>query len=79
MLDMLGRAYSQFENTESARVGIIRGAGKHFTSGMDMAQVTFDAKLFPVAQVDPVGQYNERFGASPSPPVSFLFRGCYVV
>ena len=60
MLDMLARAYSKFENTESARVGIIHGAGKHFTSGMDMALVTFDAKTFPVNEVDPVGLYPPK-------------------
>ena len=57
MFDELGKAFSLLESSPTVRVGVLNGNGKHFCAGIDMEKVEFDAKLFPIGQVDPMGLY----------------------
>ena len=65
MFWQLGKAFSLLESTASARVGILRGKGRHFCAGIDMERVTFDAKLFPVGEVDPAGELSVMLSFMP--------------
>lgn len=60
MFVKIAKAFTQMENDMDVRVGILSANGKHFSAGLDMAQVTFDARLFPVGEVDPAGLYPPK-------------------
>ena len=64
MLDQLADAYSELENNPELRCGVLFAQGKHFTGGLDLAEVGPYARagnpLFPVDKVDPSQTYGLR-------------------
>ncbi len=60
MFQKLGEAFTLLEKTDSVRCGVLVGNGRHFCAGIDMAKTTFDAKLFPIGEVDPCNLYPPK-------------------
>jgi enoyl-CoA hydratase len=64
MLAELAEAYTEFEDTHEARCALLFANGKHFTAGLDLAEVgpavaRGDA-LFPEGSVDPLNLFGRR-------------------
>ncbi|MFT6399236.1 MAG: enoyl-CoA hydratase/carnithine racemase [Bradymonadia bacterium] len=64
MLSELAEAYTEFEDTPEARCALLFAPGKHFTAGLDLAEVgpavaRGDA-LFPEGAVDPLNLFGRR-------------------
>ena len=59
MFHQLGAAYQRLEDDPQLRVGVLFAHGKHFTAGLDLAEVgpavRGGAPLFPDGAVDPLG------------------------
>jgi enoyl-CoA hydratase/carnithine racemase len=59
MLKELAKAYTQLENDPKLWCGLIYSTGKHFTTGLDLAEVgpavLNGAPLFPPDSIDPLG------------------------
>jgi enoyl-CoA hydratase len=56
MLDELARAYAEYE-AGPWRCAVLHGLGRHFTAGLDLANIDRSRPLFPRELVDPVGLY----------------------
>ena len=64
MLNELADAYTQLENNPELRCAVLHAKGKHFTGGLDLAEVGPVAKegnpIFPIDKVDPSQTYGLR-------------------
>ena len=64
MLDELADAYTLLEKDPSLRCGLLHANGKHFTGGLDLAEVGPHAEkgnpLFAVDKVDPSQTYGKK-------------------
>lgn len=75
MLQELSEAYTILEETKSARVGYLYAEGDHFTSGLDLAdvskQIQAGKKLFGEDKIDPL----QIFDQSRKKPVVIAVHG----
>jgi enoyl-CoA hydratase len=75
MLRALGEAYTRYEEDEGARCAVVFAHGKHFTAGLDLANVApivaAGQPLWPATGVDPWGIE----GRSRTKPVVLAMQG----
>lgn len=75
MLQALADAYTQLEDTEELRCGLLYAAGKHFTAGLDLAEVgphvAKGNSMFDISKVHPL----QTLGRARSKPVVVAVQG----
>lgn len=80
MLDELGQAYTAYEEDRSLRCAVLFGHGKHFTTGLDLAEVGPAAAkgewLFDTDGVDPLQLVG---GARKKPVVCAVHGWCLTI
>lgn len=80
MIAGVAHAYHEAENDPGVRCVLVSAEGKHFTTGLDLAEVGPEVKaghnLFPEDKTDPF----DLFGLKRSKPVVYAVKGyCYTI
>ena len=80
MLAELAEAYTEFEDRSDARCALLYSTGKHFTAGLDLAEVgpavARGEALFPEGSVDPLNLFGRR---RTKPVVVALHGYCFTI
>lgn len=79
MLRALGEAYTRYEEDDGARCAVVFAHGKHFTAGLDLANVApivaSGQPLWPATGVDPWGIESGSQGRVRTKPVVLAMQG----